>query len=86
MSSRAVQQVHLRKIPPGSYYASIAKRYPVMQKYENNEPAYFTTPPTQLIRALHATLSQITARPIAERIAIHGRLLTRLRLLSLGLV
>ncbi|KAJ5804685.1 uncharacterized protein N7518_000988 [Penicillium psychrosexuale] len=73
MSSRAIQQVQSRKTPPGSYYASIAKWYPVMQKYENNEPAYFTTPPTQLIRALHASLSQITARPIAERIAIHAQ-------------
>jgi len=72
-SGRAIQVSKNRKTPPGSYYASIANWLPVMQNYENNKPSYFATPPTQLIHALHTTLSQIAARPISERFAVHAK-------------
>ncbi|KAJ5893868.1 Pyridoxal phosphate-dependent transferase major region subdomain 2, partial [Penicillium taxi] len=70
-SGRAIERVKSRQTPPGSYYASIKNWLPIMQNYENNKPSYFATPPTQLIHALHTTLTQITARPISERFAIH---------------
>ncbi|KAJ5587850.1 Serine-pyruvate aminotransferase/2-aminoethylphosphonate-pyruvate transaminase [Penicillium hispanicum] len=72
-SGRAIQRAQSRKTPPGAYYASIANWLPIMQNYENNKPSYFATPPTQLIHALHTTLNQITARPMAERFAIHTK-------------
>ncbi|KAJ5946687.1 hypothetical protein N7454_003526, partial [Penicillium verhagenii] len=70
-SGRAIHRATTRQTPAGSYYASIANWLPIMRNYENNKPSYFATPPTQLIHALHTTLSQITARPMAERFAIH---------------
>ena len=44
---------------------------PVMQNYEAKKPSYFATPPTQLINALHTTLTQILSRPLSERFAEH---------------
>ncbi|KAJ5226880.1 uncharacterized protein N7469_006886, partial [Penicillium citrinum] len=71
VSGRALEAVKSRKTPAASYYASIEKWLPIMQNYENNKPSYFATPPTQLVHALHTTLSQITSRPMSERFAIH---------------
>ena len=45
--------------------------HPVMQNYEAKKPSYFATPPTQLINALHTTLTQILSRPLSERFAAH---------------
>lgn len=42
-----------------------------MQNYEAKKPSYFATPPTQLINALHTTLTQILSRPLSERFAVH---------------
>ena len=42
-----------------------------MQKYEAKKPSYFATPPTQLINALHTSLTQILSRPLSERFASH---------------
>ncbi|KAJ5432568.1 Serine-pyruvate aminotransferase/2-aminoethylphosphonate-pyruvate transaminase [Penicillium daleae] len=70
-SGRAIQRAQSRKTPPASYYASIANWLPIMQNYEACKPSYFATPPTQLVHALHTTLSQITSRPMSERFAIH---------------
>jgi alanine-glyoxylate transaminase/serine-glyoxylate transaminase/serine-pyruvate transaminase len=42
-----------------------------MRGYEQGKPVYFATPPVQLICALHASLIEITGRPIEERWAIH---------------
>lgn len=72
-SGRAIQYAQSRQTPPGAYYASIANWLPIMQNYENNKPSYFATPPTQLIHALHTTLTQITSRPLAERFAVHAK-------------
>jgi alanine-glyoxylate transaminase/serine-glyoxylate transaminase/serine-pyruvate transaminase len=43
----------------------------VMQNYEAFKPSYFATPSPQLIRALHTALSQILAKPLADRFAMH---------------
>lgn len=78
-SGRAIQAAKSRTSPPASYYASIANWLPVMQNYENHKPSYFATPPTQLVHALHTTLSQITARPMAERFAVHTQASDRVK-------
>ena len=38
-----------------------------MRGYEQGKPVYFATPPVQIIYALHASLKEITSRPIEER-------------------
>ncbi|KAJ5113067.1 hypothetical protein N7456_001601 [Penicillium angulare] len=78
-SGRAINVAQTRQSPPGAYYASIANWLPIMQNYENNKPSYFATPPTQLIHALHTTLSQITARPISERFDIHTQVSNKVK-------
>jgi alanine-glyoxylate transaminase/serine-glyoxylate transaminase/serine-pyruvate transaminase len=50
-----------------------------MQNYENLKPSYFATPSTQLIHALHTTLSQITSRPMSERFAAHRQASDRVK-------
>lgn len=71
LSGRAMDRFRSRKTPPSSYYASMANWVPIMQNYEARKPSYFATPATQLVRALHTSLSQIAARPLSERFATH---------------
>lgn len=78
-SGRALDAVKTRKSPPASYYASVNNWLPVMQNYENFKPAYFATPATQLVHALHTSLSQITARPMADRFAVHAQVSDRVK-------
>ncbi|KAF9887492.1 hypothetical protein FE257_010209 [Aspergillus nanangensis] len=70
-SGRAIDCFKNRKTPPSSYYASMGNWLQIMQNYENMKPSYFATPPTQLVHALHTTLSQITAQGMPARFAIH---------------
>ena len=42
-----------------------------MHGYEQGKPVYFATPPVQLICSLHASLKNITSKPIEERWAQH---------------
>lgn len=37
-----------------------------MRGYEQGKPVYFATPPVQLVCALHASLKEITSKPIEE--------------------
>ncbi|KAI7978391.1 hypothetical protein EIK77_000063, partial [Talaromyces pinophilus] len=73
LSGRAINVFKTRQTPPASYYASIANWQPIMQNYEAGKPSYFATPPTQLVHALHTTLTSITAKPMSERFAIHAK-------------
>lgn len=50
-----------------------------MQNYEAKKPSYFATPPTQLVNALHTTLSQILARPLSERFRVHREVSQRIK-------
>lgn len=54
---------------------------PIMQAYEAGKPAYFATPPVNLIYALHVALSAITkGKPsIDERFAAHREQSARVR-------
>jgi alanine-glyoxylate transaminase/serine-glyoxylate transaminase/serine-pyruvate transaminase len=51
-----------RGVREGSYYASWGKWLPIMKAYEEGRPAYFATPPVNLIYAFQASLNLITAR------------------------
>jgi alanine-glyoxylate transaminase/serine-glyoxylate transaminase/serine-pyruvate transaminase len=46
---------------------------PVMQAYEARKPAYFATPPTNLVLALAVGLSEILAEGMEARFALHRR-------------
>lgn len=50
-----------------------------MQNYEAKKPSYFATPPTQLINALHTTLTQILSRPLSERFTAHREASQRIK-------
>lgn len=78
-SGRAIECVKSRKTPPASYYASVLNWLPVMQNYENFKPSYFATPATQLVHALHTSLTQITSRPMSERFAVHAQVSDRVK-------
>ncbi|ODH50294.1 hypothetical protein GX48_03566 [Paracoccidioides brasiliensis] len=71
LSGRAIQCFKARKSPPASYYASIANWLPIMQNYEARKPSYFATPATQLVHAMHTTLTQLMSKPLAGRFATH---------------
>lgn len=72
-SKKAIKAFESRKTPPNSYYASWKKWIPVHKAYESGTGAYFGTPPTNLIYALHQSLSTITkSKPsIEERWKLH---------------
>jgi alanine-glyoxylate transaminase / serine-glyoxylate transaminase / serine-pyruvate transaminase len=72
-SGRAMESFRARKSPPGSYYASFKNWLPIMQNYEAKKPSYFATPPTQLVHALHTTLTQVLSRPLSERFEQHKK-------------
>ncbi|KAL9601322.1 MAG: hypothetical protein Q9219_002617 [cf. Caloplaca sp. 3 TL-2023] len=78
-SGRAIESFKSRKTPPGSYFASIKNWLPIMQNYEAKKPSYFATPSPQLIHALHTSLTQILARPLSERFAIHRETSERIK-------
>lgn len=78
-SGRGMESFHARKHPPGSYYASFKNWLPIMQNYEAKKPSYFATPPTQLIRALHTSLTQVLSRPLSERFEQHKRVSQRVK-------
>jgi alanine-glyoxylate transaminase/serine-glyoxylate transaminase/serine-pyruvate transaminase len=42
-----------------------------MQNYEAKKPSYFATPPPQLVRALHTSLTQIVSQTLEHRFAAH---------------
>ncbi|EXJ54272.1 hypothetical protein A1O7_09610 [Cladophialophora yegresii CBS 114405] len=72
-SARAIEVAITRKAPPTSWYASLPRWLPIMQNYEKKQSSYFATPPTQLVHAMHATLTSILSRPLSERFEQHRR-------------
>ena len=52
-----------------------------MKAYENGAPAYFATPPVNLIRAFHASLKQITrgTPSLEDRFALHREAAKKVR-------
>jgi len=73
-SQDAIQVFTNRVSPPTSYYASWKKWKPIMEAYEAGKPMYFATPPVNLIRAYHASLTAITKSPdisVEQRFQLH---------------
>ena len=79
VSGRAIETFKNRRTPPGSYYASFNNWMPIMQTYEAKKPSYFATPPTQLIHALHTTLTQVLSRPLQERFEQHKKMSAKVK-------
>lgn len=52
-----------------------------MQAYEKGDPAYFATPPVNLVYALHASLTRITKEKptLEERFRLHREASYRVR-------
>lgn len=79
-SGRAISAYQTRTLPPGSYYASFKNWLPIMQNYEAKKPSYFATPPTQLIHALHTSLTQLLSRSsLPARFAAHHAVSQRVK-------
>lgn len=78
-SGRAMEAFKNRKTPPASYFASMKNWTHIMQNYEAKKPSYFATPSPQLIHALHTALTQILAKPLSERFALHKEASDRIK-------
>lgn len=78
-------------LPSKSYNSATHLRHPlgrprilifcatVMQNYEAKKPSYFATPPTQIINALHTSLTQILSKPLSDRFAAHREASKRIK-------
>ncbi|KAF8075097.1 PLP-dependent transferase [Lyophyllum atratum] len=79
-----VQIFQTRRTPVTSYFASWKKWLPIMTAYGNNTPAYFGTPPVNLIQAYHASLKQITGPTpsLDERYRLHKQVSQRIKALA----
>lgn len=71
VSKRAINVAQCRQAPQVTWYASLARWLPIMQNYEAKRSSYFATPPTQLVHALHKSLTSILSRPIEEQFRQH---------------
>lgn len=72
-SPRAMAAWRARRTPVGSVYADFSEWLPIMEAYEARKPAYFATPPVNLIHALEVSLSEILAEGMDARFARHAR-------------
>jgi alanine-glyoxylate transaminase/serine-glyoxylate transaminase/serine-pyruvate transaminase len=73
-SPRALEAFRARKKPVANYYADWASWLPIMEAYLARKPAYFGTPPVNLIYALRESLRQILAEGMDARVARHKKL------------
>ncbi len=71
---RALALFQGRTQPVASYYADWSNWLPIMQAYQSRKPAYFGTPPVNLVLALDVSLAQIIAEGMDARVARHIRL------------
>lgn len=71
VSQRAMKVYETRKAPITSYYAGWNNWLPIMKAYESGNPAYFATPPVNLLNSYRESLLQIGKVPLAERFRLH---------------
>lgn len=71
---RAMDAFHLRRTPVQNYYGDWTNWLPIMKAYEARQPAYFGTPPVNLIWALNVSLGQILAEGMEACFARHRRM------------
>lgn len=79
VSPRALQVAKTRKAPPSTWYASLIRWLPIMENYEKKESSYFATPPTQIVHALHTSLTVMLSRPLEERFRLHRETSARVK-------
>ncbi len=72
--ARALDAWRSRKTPVASVYSDWAEWLPIMEAYEAGKPAYFATPPVNLVCALDVSLGQILAEGMEARFARHQRM------------
>ncbi len=70
---RAMAAFQARRAPVGSFYADWTHWLPIMQAYEGRKPAYFGTPPVNLIYALNVSLGLILQEGLDKRFERHSR-------------
>lgn len=71
VSPRALGAWNARKTPVSNYFGDFGQWLPVMQAYQARKPAYFGTPPVNLIYALDKSVELILAQGMPARIAWH---------------
>jgi alanine-glyoxylate transaminase/serine-glyoxylate transaminase/serine-pyruvate transaminase len=72
-SQRALAARERRRGAPPPMFLDWHEWLPVMRAYESRRPAYFSTPATNLVRALEVGLAEILAEGLARRVALHER-------------
>jgi alanine-glyoxylate transaminase / serine-glyoxylate transaminase / serine-pyruvate transaminase len=70
----AIAAFESRRSVVRSYYADFGEWLPIMRAYEARRPAYYGTPPVNLIYALAESLRQILDEGMEKRFARHRRL------------
>ncbi|KAI0272689.1 PLP-dependent transferase [Gloeopeniophorella convolvens] len=80
-SEKAVKVFESRTKPVTTFYASWKRWLPIMKAYEGGSPAYFATPPVNLIYAYHESLTQILKANLSldERLELHRETSRRIK-------
>ena len=80
-SQRALKTFETRKAPVTSYYGGWNRWLPIMKAYEGGTPAYFATPPVNLINSYHQSLVQLTKQSptLEERFKLHREASQRIK-------
>jgi len=80
-SPQALKVYESRKSKVAAYYASWKKWLPIMKAYEGGTAAYFATPPTNLVYAIHAAMSAITKQSpsLDQRLKLHQEVSKKVR-------
>ncbi|HXO22169.1 MAG TPA: aminotransferase class V-fold PLP-dependent enzyme [Thermoanaerobaculia bacterium] len=78
-SDRALAARAARRAGPPPQYLDWQEWLPIMRAYEERRPAYFSTPPTNLILALDVGLGEILEAGLPARVAAHERTARALR-------
>ncbi|NLT42567.1 MAG: alanine--glyoxylate aminotransferase family protein [Anaerolineae bacterium] len=68
---RALAAFRARVTPVSNYYADWSHWLPIMEAYEARRPAYFGTPPVNLVAALNVSLGRILDEGMEERFGRH---------------
>ena len=71
VSKKAMEVWKNRKTPVFNYYSDWNNWLPIMRSYEERKPAYFGTPPVNLIVALETSLRIICNEGMSERVKRH---------------
>ena len=76
---RAMAAWRAKKSRVASLYLDFGEWLPIMEAYERGTPAYFATPPVNLLLALDVSLGHIVAEGIEARVARNGRMAAAFR-------